>query len=364
MTRWLVTGGCGFVGLNLIHGLLGAGGHRIRVLDNLEVGRAERLAALAPVLERDRAECDHDGVDGAIELVVGDVLDPGAVRASARGRDVIVHLAANTGVAPSVADPLRDCTINVVGTLNSLEAARHEGVGRFVFASSSAPFGDVEPPIHEGRAPKPASPYGASKLAGEGYCSAYWSSFGVETVALRFGNVYGPGSDHKSSVVATFIRRALAGQPLEIHGDGGQTRDFVFVDDLVEAILLATRVPGIGGEVFQIASAREVTVTEIAELLARLLAEAGLGPTAIQHGPARTGDARRSYADTSKAEQLLGWRAAVPLEDGLRQVLRWFLGQGEADTGGAVSAPPATPAERTESRGAARPARTALAGRP
>jgi UDP-glucose 4-epimerase len=246
---------------------------------------------------------------------------------------VIVHLAANTGVAPSVDNPRRDCLTNVVGTLNCLEAARLAGIERFVLASSGAAYGASEPPIHEGRAPRPVSPYGASKLAGEGYCSAYWWTFGVKAVALRFGNVYGPGSDHKSSVVATFIKRALAGEVLEIYGDGRQTRDFIFIDDLVEAIVRAAAAPDVGGEVLQIASACETTVTEITTLLVRLLVEAGLAEPLVRHTNPRAGDAPRLYADTTKAERLLGWRPAVPLEEGLRRVVRWFLASEAAKAG-------------------------------
>ena len=324
MSRWLITGGCGFIGCNLVRHLLEEGGHALRVLDNLAAGGPERLAALAPLKRVSAAGPAENGSGGAVELVGGDILDPDLVCRSARGQDVLVHLAANTGVGPSVEDPRRDCLTNVLGTLNCLEAARHAGVRRFVFASSSAPLGAVEPPLHEDKAPRPASPYGASKLAGEGYCSAYWRSFGLETVALRFGNVYGPCSEAKSSVVAAFIRRALAGQPLEIYGDGSQTRDFIFVDDLVRAIVKAAHVPGIGGETFQIATARETTVGEIAQLLIELLTQAGLPPVAVRHAAPRTGDARRSYADTTKAERLLGWRATTSLEEGVRRVLRWF----------------------------------------
>ena len=328
MTRWLITGGCGFIGCNLVRHLLAEGGHDLRVLDSLEAGGAERLAALAPLRDISAVGPAESGSGGAIELVVGDIRDPDLVCRSARGRDIVVHLAANTGVGPSVEDPRRDCLTNVIGTLNCLEAARHARVCRFVFASSSAPLGAVEPPLHEDKAPRPASPYGASKLAGEGYCSAYWRSFGLETVALRFGNVYGPGSDCKSSVVATFIRRALAGQPLEVYGDGSQTRDFIFVDDLVRAVLRAARVPGIGGEIFQIATARETGIGEIAQLLVELLGQAGLPPVPVRHTAPRTGDARRSYADTTKAERLLGWRATTPLEEGVRRVVRWFQERG------------------------------------
>jgi UDP-glucose 4-epimerase len=263
------------------------------------------------------------------------------VTASAHGCDVVVHLAANAGVASSVQDPRRDCLINVVGTLNCLEAARHEGVRRFVFASSGAPVGEVEPPIHEEKAPHPVSPYGASKLAGEAYCSAYFRSFGLETVALRFGNVYGPGSDHKSSVIAAFVKRAIAGEPLEIYGDGGQTRDFIFVEDLMRAICKAAQVPGIGGQVFHIATAQETTISQLAASLKQVLAQHGFTGTELRNVPPRTGDVRRNFADASKAAALLGWRAQVPLEEGLGRVVRWFsqhAGRTEGAATGAWSA--------------------------
>jgi UDP-glucose 4-epimerase len=325
MTRWLITGGCGFIGSNLVRSLLAEGGQEIRVIDNLTVGRRERLSELGPVHELPAAACADRAARQGIELVIGDILNLETLRQSARGRDVIVHLAGNTGVAPSVADPRADAVSNVIGTVNCLEAARSAGVGRFIFASSGAPLAAVEPPLHEKKAPKPASPYGASKLAGEGYCSAYWHSFGIETAALRFGNVYGPRSDDKSSVVAAFIKRALEGERIEIYGDGQQTRDFIFVGDLVEAIQRAARTPEIGGEVFQIATARETSVAEIAHLLFEILSEVGIHDIAVQHSTPRAGDAQRSYADTSKANRLLGWRAATPLSDGLRQVVDWFL---------------------------------------
>jgi UDP-glucose 4-epimerase len=325
MTRWLVTGGCGFIGRNLIQHLLSERRYQIRVLDNLMVGRREDLTALAPVRQVAPEACGADALEGGIELVLGDVRDAGVTRASARGRDVIVHLAGNTGVEGSVRDPLDDCTANVLGTLNCLEAARHEHVPRFVFASSGAPVGEVEPPIHEEQAPRPVSPYGASKLAAEGYCSAYFRTFGVETVALRFGNVYGPNSAHKTSVVAAFISRALAGAPLSIYGDGNQTRDFIFVDDLLRAIMQAATVPDVGGHVFQIASARETTITELAAMLAHLLRERGLGEVRVVREPPRAGDVRRNYSDTSKAARLLHWRPEVPLAEGLGRVIEWFV---------------------------------------
>src|ERR687898_1246426 len=231
------------------------GGHAVRVVDNLSVGTREDLAAAG-----DFVEVSSDGLGPVVpgervELVAGDITDEDLALRAARGADVIVHFAANTGVMPSVEYPRGDCMSNVVGTLNYLEAARLGGVGRFVFASSGGTvIGEAEPPIHEEMVPHPVAPYGASKLAGEGYCSAYFRTFGVETVTLRFGNVYGPLSGHKNSVVARFIKRAVEGEVLEIYGDGSQTRDYIYIGDLIRAIKLSVTTEGVGGETFQIAT--------------------------------------------------------------------------------------------------------------
>ncbi|WP_279614520.1 NAD-dependent epimerase/dehydratase family protein [Desulfohalobium retbaense] len=224
-----------------------------------------------------------------------------------------------------MADPRMDCETNVLGTLNYLEAARHCQSKRFVFASSGAPAGEVEPPIHEELPPHPVSPYGASKLAGEGYCSAYWRTFGVETVCLRFGNVYGPFSGKKDSVVAKFIKRALAGQPLEIYGDGRQTRDFIYIDDLVRSIRQAASVPDIGGETFQIATSRETTVGELVEKLVPVLNRFGVSDIQVEHGERRQGDVQRNFSDTAKARKVLGWECQEELDSGLEKTISWFL---------------------------------------
>jgi UDP-glucose 4-epimerase len=215
---------------------------------------------------------------------------------------------------------------NVIGTFNMLEASRRNQVKRFVFASSGAPIGEVEPPIHEELAPHPVSPYGASKLACEGYCSAYYRSFGLQTVALRFGNVYGPGSKHKSSVVAKFIKRAAKGQTLEIYGDGTQTRDFIYIDDLARAILLAASREGVGGEAFQIATNSETTVAEVAERLKAVFEKSGLGFPEVSYTAPRVGDVKRNFSDTSKAKATLGWAPLVALQEGIEQTVSWFQG--------------------------------------
>ncbi|CAA9435112.1 UDP-glucose 4-epimerase [uncultured Rubrobacteraceae bacterium] len=327
LVNWLVTGGCGFIGTALIRTLMQEGGHSVRVVDNLAVGTREDLAAASDFVEVSPGEPAPITPGDRVELLVGDLKDEELALRAAEGADVIVHLAANTGVMPSVEDPRADCMSNVVGTLNYLEAARRGGVGRFVFASSGGTvIGEAEPPIHEEMVAHPVAPYGASKLAGEGYCSAYFKTFGIETVALRFGNVYGPLSGHKNSVVARFIKRAMDGEVLEIYGDGTQTRDFIYVADLVRAVRLAATVDGVGGEVFQIATSAETTVQELTDKLIPALASAGLKDIEVRKTAARRGEVRRNYADTSKAHRMLGWKAEVGLDDGLARTVDFFVG--------------------------------------
>lgn len=323
--RWLITGGCGFIGTSLIRTLQQQGEQYIRVLDNLSTGTRADLALVADFSEKKPLQLTEKA--GNVELVEGDILDQNLTRDVAKGMDVIVHLAANTGVGPSVEDPRKDCMANVVGTFNMLEAARHNHIQRFVFASSGAPAGEVEPPIHEELPPHPVSPYGASKLAGEGYCSAYKRSFNIDTVALRFGNVYGPGSVHKSSVVAKFIKQALDGEDLEIYGDGTQTRDFVFIDDLTQAIILAATEADIGGETFQIASNRETTIHEMTNTLVGILRQKSDVDINVINGEVRIGDVKRNYSDTTKARSRLHWQPEVTLSDGLTTTIDYFLKQ-------------------------------------
>ncbi|GAB4279712.1 MAG: SDR family NAD(P)-dependent oxidoreductase [Candidatus Promineifilaceae bacterium] len=303
--RILVTGGAGFVGANLTRVLLDSG-YRVTVLDNLSAGNLTYL----------------DGLD--LEFVQGDILDADLVNKVVREHDGIVHLAAQTGVPGSLVDPRRDCEVNVIGTLNMLEAARAEQDRRgkqirFVFASSNAPLGKQPPPATEDKAPLPISPYGASKLAGEGYCLAYHGSWGLGTVVLRFANLYGPYSAHKNSVVAKFLKDIMTQGQITIDGDGGQTRDFIYVGDLCRAILLALE-SEVSGQVFQIATGVETSILELAALVQEVVGR----NVGVEHGPPRQGDIRKNYSGIRKVHIVLGWQPTTKLLAGLRQTVDWF----------------------------------------
>lgn len=296
----LVTGGAGFIGSNAVRLLL-EHGYRVTVLDNFAEGTQQNLEGLR------------------INLVEGDIRDSALMDQVVAEHDGIVHLAAQPGVPASLKDPLRDCDVNVVGTLRLLEAARAHALKRFVFASSSAPLGRQTPPSREDKAPLPLSPYGASKLAGEGYCLGYHGSWGLGTVVLRFSNVYGPFSVRKQSVVTKFFTDLHSKGEITINGDGHQTRDFIYVADLCRAILLALR-SNISGEVIQIATGLETSILELAELVQQVVGR-GAG---ITRASARQGDVERSYSSIAKARDVLGWEPEVQLKDGLERTWRWI----------------------------------------
>jgi UDP-glucose 4-epimerase len=299
--RALVTGGAGFIGSALVRLLAGSGYH-VRVYDDLSTGRAENLG----------------GTEA--ELVRGDVRDVEAVGRAASGCEVVFHLAAGTGVVPSIEDPFADFDLNARGTLSALWAAHKAGAARVVFSSSNAPLGAGAYPASEDKPTAPLSPYGASKAAGEAYCSAFHGAYGLEAVAVRFSNAYGPRSGHKGNVIPLFIRRLLADEELVVYGDGSQTRDFVFVTDLAEGLLRAAEAADVGGEVFQLASGVETSVNALLALLADL---SGRMPK-IRHEPPRPGEILRNYSLVDKAHERLGYEPTVRLEEGLRITYEWF----------------------------------------
>jgi nucleoside-diphosphate-sugar epimerase len=302
----LVTGAAGFIGSHLARRLV-ADGQAVVGFDDLSAGAVGNLG----------------GVDAP--LVEGDLRDADAVRRAAEGCDVVFHQAAMKSVPRSMAEPLAFTEVNVLGTLHVLEAARAADAA-VVLASSSSVYGDQERyPVTESMTPRPRSPYAASKLAGEAYGRAWWEGFGVPTVSLRYLNVYGPGQDPASeyaSVIPRFIVACVTGARPVIHGDGEQARDFTYVDDVVEANLLAARMPaGACGEVFNVGGGR--TPTSINELLAIVADEVGADPDPV-HEPPREGDIRVSHADVSRARDVLGYAPAVDIREGLRRAVAWF----------------------------------------
>ena len=298
----LITGGCGFVGTNLIARLTELGGHTVRVLDDESTGKRHHLAGLPA------------------EFMHGDIRDGAALGRALAGMDAVVHLAAHTRVVESVENPVINFDVNAAGSLAVLEAMRQRGVMRIVNASTGgAILGEAKPPVHEEMVPRPISPYGASKLCVEGYCSAYAGSYGMQALSLRFSNVYGPRSYHKGSVVAAFFKRVLAGQTVTIYGDGSQTRDFVFVEDLCDGIIAGLQTTETG--VVQLGSGRPVTVNALLDAM-----EAVIAPRRMQreYEPFRDGEIKANWCDVSKARAVLGFAPKTSLEEGLARTWAWF----------------------------------------
>jgi len=313
-TRLLITGGAGFIGANLVAELSARGGYAITVLDDLSAGCRERLAT-------------HD-----VRLHVADLRDRAALATALAGQDAVVHLAARTSVIDSVADPEADFDVNVRGSLVLLEAARAAGVHRIVAASSGGTVvGADQPPAHEGQVPRPRSPYGAGKLAMEGYLAAYAGSYGMTTCALRFANVYGPLSERKGSVVAAFFRRLLRGEELVVHGDGTQVRDYIYVGDVVAGIRQALESRASG--VYQLGTGRPTTLNE---LLAVMAATVGQRKLPVRHAPARAGEVHATWCDIRRARAAFGFAPATGLREGLGRTWTWFKAREPALAAGAA----------------------------
>ena len=299
----VVTGGAGFIGSNLVHALLQAG-HRVRVLDDLSTGRPVNL----------------DDIAGDIELIHGDIRDRDAVARAVTGAQLVFHEAAIPSVARSVADPITSNEVNVTGTLNVLVAARDSNVERVVYASSAAVYGNADSlPLHESMPTRPASPYGASKLAGERYLEAFTRTWGLPTIALRYLNVFGPrqnpGSDY-AAAIPRFISCTLTGKAPTVFGDGEQARDFVFVDDVVRANMLASVAPEAAwGGAFNIGRGERRTVNELLAAIRSLIP--GDHPDPI-HAPPRHGEIRDSWSDITAAREALRYQPLTGFEDGLR----------------------------------------------
>ena len=304
MPRALVTGGAGFIGSALVRALRERG-YDVRVYDDLSVGDPANI----------------DGTDA--ELVRGDVCDLDALTEAARGCDAAFHLAAGAGVIQSIEEPLANFDQNARGTVVALEAARRADVSRFVFSSSNAPLGDGAYPAREDKPIAPLSPYGASKAVGEAYCSAFHGAYGMHAVAVRFSNAYGPRSAHKGNVIPLFIRRLRAGEELTLYGDGEQTRDFVFCEDLADGLIRAAEADGAGGEIFQLASGVETSLNRLLALLADV---SGAEPR-VRREPPRAGEILRNYSSVDKARDRLGYRPSVALEEGLQRTWEWFASQ-------------------------------------
>jgi UDP-glucose 4-epimerase len=300
-TRVLVTGGGGFIGSALVRALLDQGA-AVRVLDNFSTGNRGNLV----------------DVSDDVELVEGELRSYERIHASMQGIEIVFHQAALPSVPRSVQDPLTTSAVNVDGTLNVLLAARDEGVKRLVFASSSSVYGDGgELPRREANPTNPTSPYAVSKLAAERYCISCSKIYGLETVSLRYFNVFGPGQDPRSqyaAVVPRFITAIAAGKPVLIYGDGTQSRDFTYVSNVVDANLLAAQANGVSGSVINVATGTSTTVNELADLIGGVLGRQVLRDFA----PPRPAEIRASWASIDEAHELLGWKPQVSLEEGLR----------------------------------------------
>jgi UDP-glucose 4-epimerase len=304
MATFLVTGGAGFIGSSIAAALVRAG-RDVRVLDDLSTGRRSNL----------------DTIGGPFRFLEGSILDPRALSEAVRGVEVVFHEAAIPSVPRSIEDPVATNRVNVDGTLAVLEASRAAGVRRVVYAASSSAYGDTLDSLKsEGASPAPLSPYAVSKLAAEHYCVVYDSLFGLETVSLRYFNVFGPNQDPASeyaAVVPRFVRAALEGRSPTIYGDGLQSRDFCFVDNAVEANLAAADAPAARGKVVNVAGGTPITLLDLVALLSEIVGRK-IEPV---HEPARPGDVRHSAADLTRARELLGWAPRVSVREGLRRTV-------------------------------------------
>ena len=311
MAHYLVTGGAGFIGSHLVEELVRRG-EKVRVLDNFSTGRRENIEPFI----------------GRVELIEGDFRSQHIVREAVRGVDYVLHQGALPSVPRSIDDPITTNEVNVTGTLNVLDAAKDAGVKRVVYASSSSVYGpDPELPVREDMNPNPVSPYAVAKLTGEKYCRVFSKVYGLETVALRYFNIFGPGQDPKSqysAFIPLFVIGMMEGQQLIIDGDGNQAKDFTYVSNVVEANLLAIEAEGVSGEVFNVGCGASTSVNEVVAHLREIVGSEG----DISYGPPRPGDVPQSLADISRAQDKLGYEPKVLIAEGLKRVALWYRKSG------------------------------------
>jgi UDP-glucose 4-epimerase len=311
-TSSLVTGGAGFIGSSLVRALL-ARGDRVRVIDNFFSGKRENLAEVA----------------GDIELIEGDVRDEAAVARACAGVELIFHQAAIPSVPRSLADPISSNDANVTATLKLLHTAKKMGARRVVYAASSSAYGDTPTlPKVETMRPAPLSPYAVSKLAGEHYCQVFASAYGLETVCLRYFNVFGARQDPASeyaAVIPRFVTAGLAGKGVTIFGDGLQSRDFCYIENTVEANLAASTSPAanVSGRVFNVACGEATTLNDVVRLVAEIVGHT----IPVTYAPARVGDVKHSLADITAARSQLGYKAAITFQEGLKRTVAWYAGR-------------------------------------
>jgi len=306
MAYYLVTGGAGFIGSHLAEELV-RGGHSVRIVDSLITGKRANLAHVP-----------------GIEFVEGDLAEPGVAERAVQRIDYVLHQAAIPSVPRSVKDPVSSNRANITSTLNLLVAARDAGVKRLVYAGSSSAYGDTPVlPKREDMAPNPLSPYALQKLVGEQYCRMFTQLYGFETVTTRYFNVFGPRQDPGSpysGVISLFSTALLEGRQPTIYGDGGQTRDFTYIANVVDGVLRACEAPNVAGEVMNVATGSRISLNELLQTMNRIV---GTNLEAVYAG-ARPGDVRDSQADITKAQMLLGYSPTVGLEEGLQRTLEWF----------------------------------------
>lgn len=307
MANYLVSGGAGFIGSNLVRALLDAG-HAVRVLDNFATGKRENLTEI-----QDR-----------IDLIEADIRDPACCQEACADMEVVLHQAALGSVPRSVEDPATSNAVNVDGTVNMLWAAKQAGSRRFVFASSSAVYGESAVlPKQEDMPPAPISPYGVSKLTGEHYCRVFYETYGLETFSLRYFNVFGPRQDPTSqyaAVIPLFVSALLRNKQPVVFGDGEQTRDFTYIDNVVQANILAADARNAQGQVINIACQEQISLNCILDILRQLLDT----DTPAEYTDPRPGDIKHSLADITRARQLLGFKPRINFEQGLRLAINWY----------------------------------------